>query len=165
MDFVLGLHSQLPYEPNHGRWLHPPRAARRLAEGSWGANGDHAMWQNPGTSWTWERLAPLEHRLWNAARRALSVAALHPIPAQAARALLLAEASDGQFIISTGAATDDGELRFREHCEATERVVTAPEPAHRSQDRAGIQELARTPGERDQVFPDVSQGVEAALRV
>jgi 1,4-alpha-glucan branching enzyme len=31
----------------------PPRSGLRLAEGSWGANGDHSMWMNDRTAWTW----------------------------------------------------------------------------------------------------------------
>ena len=45
------------------------------------------------------------------------------ILAQAARELLLAQSSDWQFIISTGAAADYGERRFREHCSDTEELV------------------------------------------
>src|SRR5205809_971842 len=34
---------------------HPASAALQLAEGSWGANGDHTMWLNERTAWTWDR--------------------------------------------------------------------------------------------------------------
>ena len=37
--------------------------------------------------------------------------------AQAARELLLAQASDWQFIISTGVVADYGERRFELHCQ------------------------------------------------
>jgi 1,4-alpha-glucan branching enzyme len=87
----------------------------RLAEGSWGAHGDHSMWLNPGTRWTWERLWPLEERFWDVAPAALASDDTRSILAQAARELLLAQSSDWQFIISTGAAADYGERRFRAH--------------------------------------------------
>ena len=45
--------------------------------------------------------------------------------AQAARELLLAQSSDWQFIISTGAVADYGERRFTEHCSDTEELVAA----------------------------------------
>src|SRR5207245_4083451 len=39
---------------------HPARTGLQLAEGSWGANGDHSMWLNDRTAWTWKRLSPRE---------------------------------------------------------------------------------------------------------
>src|SRR2546427_445917 len=85
---------------------HAPGTALQLAEGSWGANGDHSMWLNDQTAWTWERLWRLEDAFWDAAPAALASAAARPVLAQAARELLLAQASDWQFIISTGAVVD-----------------------------------------------------------
>ena len=46
-----------------------------------------------------------------------------PVLAQAARELLLAQASDWQFIITTGAVTDYAERRFTLHAEDAERLV------------------------------------------
>src|SRR5207245_9629545 len=63
---------------------HPTRTALQLAEGSWGANGDHSMWLNDQTAWTWQRLAPLEEAFWKAAPGALASAAARPVLAQAA---------------------------------------------------------------------------------
>jgi 1,4-alpha-glucan branching enzyme len=105
------------------------RARIQLAEGSWGANGDFSKWLNPDTLWTWRRLWALEDRFWTLARRALatSAPALRPVWAQAARELLLAQSSDWQFIISTGAATDYAERRFREHCDGLEALLGALE--------------------------------------
>ena len=82
--------------------------------------------------------------------------------AQAARELLLAQSSDWQFIISTGAAADYGERRFREHCSDTEELVSALEegsPAALERGRRRAAELA----ERDALFPDVLPVVAAAL--
>ena len=91
---------------------HPPRAAIRLPWGSWGANGDSSMWLSDQTAWTWERLWPLEQSFWDVAPAALASPAARPVLAQAARELLLAQSSDWQFIISTGAAADYAEKRF-----------------------------------------------------
>jgi len=143
----------------------PPRAAVQLAEGSWGANGDHSMWLNERTEWTWKRLWPLENAFWGVAPAALRSEAARPVLAQAARELLLAQASDWQFIISTGAVVDYAERRFTLHCDDAERLIgalsagmagisAALEAARRSAD-----ELAR----RDALFPDVLAQVAEAL--
>jgi 1,4-alpha-glucan branching enzyme len=141
---------------------HPSRAAIRMPSGSWGANGDFTMWLSEQTAWTWERLWPLEEQFWDAAPAALGSEQTRFILAQAARELLLAQSSDWQFIISTGAATDYGEKRFREHCSETEELVDAlvdgsPEALERGSRRAA--ELA----ERDVIFPDVLPAISAAL--
>jgi len=138
---------------------HPPRTALQLAEGSWGANGDHSMWLNDRTAWTWQRLAPLEEAFWDAAPAALASAAARPVLAQAARELLLAQSSDWQFIISTGAVVDYAERRFTQHCDDAERLIKAlvgdaPESVEGLAD-----ELAR----RDDLFPDVLAQVAEAL--
>jgi 1,4-alpha-glucan branching enzyme len=141
---------------------HPSRAAIRMPSGSWGANGDFSMWLSEQTAWTWERLWPLEERFWDAAPAALGSEQSRFVLAQAARELLLAQSSDWQFILSTGAAADYGERRFREHCSETEELVDAlvdgsPEALERGSRRAA--EL----GERDAIFPDVLPAISAAL--
>jgi 1,4-alpha-glucan branching enzyme len=141
---------------------HPARTAIRMPAGSWGANGDFSMWLSDLTAWTWDRLWPLEERFWDAAPGALGSEAARPVLAQAARELLLAQSSDWQFIISTGAAADYGERRFREHCSEAEELVAvledgSPEGLARGRRRAA--ELL----ERDALFPDVLPAVAAAL--
>ncbi|HUR94869.1 MAG TPA: 1,4-alpha-glucan branching protein domain-containing protein [Gemmatimonadales bacterium] len=141
---------------------HPSRTAIRMPTGSWGANGDFTMWLSEQTAWTWERLWPLEERFWDAAPAALASEDTRFILAQAARELLLAQSSDWQFIITTGAAADYGERRFREHCSDTEELVAAladgtPSALERGHRRAA--ELA----ERDALFPDVVPALAAAL--
>ncbi len=142
---------------------HPPRSVLRLAAGSWGANGDWSMWMNDRTRWTWERLWPLEDAFWDAAPHALTREAARPVLAQAARSLLLAQASDWQFIISTGAVTDYAERRFTLHCDDAERLVAAlaPDAGASALEAAGreVDELRR----RDDVFPDILSAVATAL--
>jgi 1,4-alpha-glucan branching enzyme len=140
----------------------PSRMTIRMPTGSWGANGDFSMWLSDQTAWTWERLWPLEERFWDVAPAALASEDTRFILAQAARELLLAQSSDWQFIISTGAAADYGERRFREHCADTEELVAAlvdgsPSALGRGHRRAA--ELA----ERDALFPDVVPAIAAAL--
>ncbi len=141
---------------------HPPRAAIRLPWGSWGANGDSSMWLSERTAWTWERLWPLEQSFWDVAPNALASPAARPVLAQAARELLLAQSSDWQFIISTGAAADYAERRFREHCEDAEQLIAALAPG-REQDLESAQRRAEELGQRDQVFPNVLPAIAAAL--
>jgi 1,4-alpha-glucan branching enzyme len=140
----------------------PGRPAIRMPAGSWGANGDFSMWLSEQTAWTWQRLWPLEEQFWDVAPAALGSDDTRFIVAQAARELLLAQSSDWQFIISTGAAADYGERRFREHCADTEELVRAlvdgsPAALERAHRRAA--ELA----ERDALFPDVLPALAAAL--
>ncbi len=141
---------------------HPPRAAIRLPWGSWGANGDSSMWLSEQTAWTWERLWPLEQSFWDAAPAALAAPAARPVLAQAARELLLAQSSDWQFIISTGAAADYAEKRFNEHCDDAEKLIAALGPG-REGDLESAQRLAEELYRRDQVFPNVLPAVAAAL--
>ena len=141
---------------------HPAKQPIRLPSGSWGANGDFSMWLGDATLWTWERLWPLEETFWDAAPAALAKPAARPVLAQAARELLLAQASDWQFIISTGAAADYAERRFKEHCDDAHALLAALAPGAEdrlSHAQARAEELAR----RDDLFPDVLSAVAAAV--
>ena len=154
------------------RGVRPVTAGRHLAEhhvrqpialppGSWGANGDFSMWIGERTAWTWERLWALEARFWDAAGPALERPAARPVLAQAAREMLLAQASDWQFIISTGAAADYAERRFRQHCDDAETLLQALAPGAEerlARAQASADELHR----RDDVFPDILSTVAAA---
>jgi len=141
---------------------HPARTPVRLTSGSWGANGDFSMWLNDATRWTWERLWSLEDLFWDAAPGALGRPAAAPVLAQAARELLLAQASDWQFIISTGAAADYAELRFRRHCDDAESLLAAlRSDGESSLPRA--QGLAEELARRDHIFPDITPAIAAAL--
>lgn len=141
---------------------HPPRTGLRLAEGSWGANGDHSMWLNDRTAWMWQRLWALEDAFWDVAPAAYASPAARPVLAQAARELLLAQASDWEFIVSTGVVADYGVRRFELHCQDAERLVAALAPGD-SLD--GTQRLAEELWRRDGVFPDVLASVAVALNV
>src|SRR5205807_1712846 len=77
--------------------------------------------------------------------------AARPVLAQAARELLLAQASDWQFIISTGAVVDYAERRFTLHCDDAERLISALSGG----DLEGGGRLADELARRDDLFPDV----------
>lgn len=142
---------------------HPPRIAIELGAGSWGAGGDDGMWLNDRTAWTWRRLWRLEDRFWDVVPQVLGVADARRTLAQAARELLLAQASDWQFIITTGAVSDYAERRFTEHADDAELLVGLLEDVARGgvipeQARNIVAELER----RDALFPDVVAQVAAA---
>lgn len=94
--------------------------ALRLPEGSWGAGGDHRVWLNQDTSWTYARIYEAEHAL----RELCTGGAWRDgglgerLARQMCREMLLIESSDWQFLMTTGAARDYAERRFREHSDA-----------------------------------------------
>ena len=120
------------------------------------------MWLSEHTAWTWERLWPLEQSFWDAAPTAIASAASRPVLAQAARELLLAQSSDWQFIISTGAAADYAERRFQQHCTDAEELIGALAPG-REPDIELAQRRAEELEKRDRLFPNVIPAVAAAL--
>ena len=142
---------------------HPSRSGLRLAQGSWGANGDFSMWLNPKTAWTWPKIWALEGAFWHLAPAALANSAARPVLAQAARELLLTQSSDWQFIISTGEVTDYAIERFTLHGQDTERLLVALERGLASGDLTEGQGIAAELAARDALFPDPLPAVEAAL--
>ncbi len=141
----------------------PPTTVIRMPEGSWGANGDFSMWLNDETAWTWRRLWPLEERFWNAVPGALAHEAVQPVLEQAARELLLAQSSDWQFIISTGAAGDYATKRFNGHCDALERLLPVLEGG--SGDLAGARGIAEAYHRIDGPFDTLIGAIAAASDV
>jgi 1,4-alpha-glucan branching enzyme len=94
----------------------------RLPEGSWGEGGYHTVWLNDSNAWTWEKLYAAERSL-RAIVESEPQGQAKSVTEQAARELLLAEASDWQFLISTFSAGDYAELRFQDHIERFERLA------------------------------------------
>jgi len=94
----------------------PPARTVALPEGSWGEGGDHRVWLNRDTEWTWDRVYSAESE-WaeHLARADGAEGDLRRVLAQATRELLLLEASDWQFLITTQAARDYAERRVAEH--------------------------------------------------
>ena len=96
--------------------LVPPRSTVALPEGSWGEGGDHRVWLNRDTEWTWDRVYSAEAEWVEHLRREAPAGGdLARVLAQATRELLLLQASDWQFLITTGAARDYAERRVAEH--------------------------------------------------
>lgn len=94
--------------------IEPARHAIHLPEGSWGEGGYHSVWLNEDNVWTWEKLHPCQVEFVELCRSIKSEEG-RSILEQAARELLLAEASDWQFLISTFSARDYAEARIQDH--------------------------------------------------
>jgi 1,4-alpha-glucan branching enzyme len=141
----------------------PPKTPLRMGTGSWGKDGDFSMWLNPETEWTWLRLWALEERFWNAVPTAMPRRHVRPVLEQAARELLLAQSSDWQFIISTGAAGDYATKRFVEHCDALESLL--PYLENPTSDLAAGAVIAGALQLIDGPFPDLIGAIAAASDV
>ncbi len=145
-----------------------PTEVVSLLEGSWGEGGDHRVWLNRETEWTWEMVYAAEDQFWTLARRCRGRGpeVLQRVLAQLAREFLLLQASDWQFLITTWSARDYAERRFAEHYGHF---------THLAQLLRGIVEGTplTTPEEefltarevQNFVFPDVLTHVEAACEL
>ncbi len=90
-----------------------------LPEGSWGENADHSVWLNKETEWTFRELYQVEQKfvtfVQNHRERWRQNSDLRAVLTEAAKSLLIAEASDWQFLIHKKSALDYVEKRFRQH--------------------------------------------------
>lgn len=105
---------------------YPPDEAISMPEGSWGQGGFHWIWLNEETKWTWEHLYKDETRMVEFVRRLGEFKASTEylrILKQLGRELLLEQASDWQFLISTWSARDYAESRFVEHHDRFTRLA------------------------------------------
>ena len=136
---------------------HPPRSTIQIPEGSWGQGGHHYVWLNDGTRWIWEEVYRAEDALIDALRatRSRKDPTVRRIVAQLARELLLLEASDWPFLVTTVAAKDYAEARVKEHVKAFDRLRTMLERAKEGtlapDDAAWLAAIE----ERDSPFPDL----------
>lgn len=143
-----------------------PRASYiAMPEGSWGAEGKHQVWLNGDTSWTYSRIYDAElytRELCTTGKWRASELGTRVVK-QLCRELLLLESSDWQFLITTGAARDYGEMRFLTHSdqfaelrpmwEALERDGSLAEPMLKR-----LLEIER----RDSIFPEIDPAHWAA---
>ena len=145
-----------------------PAGPISLQEGSWGEGGDHRVWLNRDTEWTWERIYPAEDEFWTAVRETSGNRRpeVRRILAQAARELLLLQASDWQFLITTWAARDYAESRFTEHyanvtrlLQMLRRTTTGGGPDRDDEEFLAAREM------QNFLFPDVETHLPAAAGV
>lgn len=131
---------------------HPPDEVMAVPESSWGTGGGHWTWANPDTRWMWEPIHAAEKRMEEAVER-------HPrarekrayVLNQAARELLLLQASDWPFLVTTGQAGQYAIQRFRSHLERFDRLLDLVEADNLAE---GVR-LAKELRELDNVFTDI----------
>lgn len=103
---------------------HPPTEVLALPEGSWGAGGTHFTWDNPDTHWMWEPIHQAEARMEGlVARHPQARGGEKVVLDQAARELLLLQASDWPFLVTTGQAAAYAIERFNTHVERFDRLA------------------------------------------
>jgi 1,4-alpha-glucan branching enzyme len=129
-----------------------------MPEGSWGVDGNHHVWMNPETSWTYSHIYPAElyAREVCTAGKWRNSAVGKRIVQQLCRELLLLESSDWQFLITTGAARDYAEMRFLTHNDQFLELKTiwqAFEDSHKLDEHMTTR-LAEIEL-RDNIFPDI----------
>ncbi len=107
----------------------PARHMITMPEGSWGEGGYHYIWLNEENSWTWKELYPCERKLRQIAKEYADGPAERVVK-QCARELLLAEASDWQFLISTESARDYAEVRFQDHVDRFKKLAEIADRVH-----------------------------------
>jgi 1,4-alpha-glucan branching enzyme len=135
-----------------------PEEVVTLEEGSWGEGGDHRVWLNPETEWTWDRIYDAEQALVAELRRVGSEgSALHRrLLTQACREALVLQASDWQFLITTQSARDYAERRFAEHYAEFKRLLELGDKLIRTGALSPDEEETLRRLERDDfVFPDL----------
>lgn len=129
---------------------HPPQEVLHIPEGSWGAGGTHWTWDNHDTHWMWGPIHNAEERM-----QTLAAKYNDPTPEQeavlnqAARELLLLEASDWPFLVTTGQAREYAIRRFTRHVERFEALAGTLEKGQPDE------QLADELYEVDKVFPNV----------
>jgi 1,4-alpha-glucan branching enzyme len=106
-----------------------PHKTISLPEGSWGEGGHHFVWTNKEVAWMWDIIYPLEDRFLKVLDSKIwgDIPVLSHIMKQAARELLLLEASDWPFVISTQGAIEYSKMRFGEHAEILTRLLDIAE--------------------------------------
>ena len=136
---------------------HTPEAAVSLPESSWGQGGFHWIWLNDWTTWIWKHIYSDEAEMPALSQLAArSDGDLAGIIEQAARELLLLEASDWPFLISTWTARDYAERRAAFHHEAFARLADMARRKARGEqltpdDRTFLADCQT----RDAIFPDL----------
>jgi 1,4-alpha-glucan branching enzyme len=137
----------------------PADKAVELPEGTWGAGGDHRVWHNDELRFYWEMAYRAEDRfldLWHRAPWRTDARAAELLE-EAGRQLLLLQASDWAFVISTGGAVDYGLRRIAEHASHVDDLLHGVEDRvqGRPEDPVVVSTLERCRA-LDPVFPDLS---------
>ncbi len=98
--------------------LHPPRERLQLPASSWGRGGYSAVWLDESNAWLWPHLHRAAERMSRLAARPSGDALADRALTQAARELLLAQASDWPFLIEAKTNAGYATQRVDDHLQA-----------------------------------------------
>jgi 1,4-alpha-glucan branching enzyme len=132
-----------------------------LPEGSWGEGGGHYVWLNQGVAWTWKEIYDLEKQFLDIIAIYQSTGAsdfLKDILEQAARELLLLEASDWQFLITTESAAEYSTKRFKSHAERLVHLLDIAKRLLNNIEEATDKEYLETISKDDKPFAEINLG-------
>ncbi len=128
----------------------PPSTVLNLPEGSWGAGGNHFVWDNADTHWVWPIIHGAENRMKASVdQHKTGSEAAEKVLNQAARELLLLQSSDWPFLITTGQAKEYAIQRFQQHLSRFEALLDSLDLG------SPDVELANQYWEKDKVFPGI----------
>jgi 1,4-alpha-glucan branching enzyme len=135
----------------------PPQEVISLPESSWGEGGGHWTWLNPQTEWMWPLIHHAERRMEQLVERyPQAEGEMLGVLNQAARELLLLEASDWPFLVSTGQAKEYASGRFQQHLARFNHLAAiADAGAVSEEDRRFLDTIA----ELDNPFPEIDYRV------
>jgi 1,4-alpha-glucan branching enzyme len=132
--------------------------AVHLKEGSWGEEGDHRVWLNDDTLWTWREVHQAESYLRSLIERASQHTGQDVQRAlrQLTRSVALLESSDWQFLIYTESARSYAEERVITHAQDAKFLSSMVESLLKDQAPSpeDFAQLA-TLEERDRLFADI----------
>jgi 1,4-alpha-glucan branching enzyme len=130
--------------------LHPTHQVATPAASSWGEEGYWRVWLNEKNEWIYPHLRVAQDRMTELARRFPQPDALQErMLKQAARELLLAQASDWPFILRTGTSPDYARKRVQDHLLRFTRIYEQLTTAQLDP------EWLKQVEWRDNIFPDV----------
>jgi 1,4-alpha-glucan branching enzyme len=136
---------------------YPPQEVISLPESSWGEGGGHWTWLNPQTEWMWPLIHHAERRMEQLVERyPRAEGEMLGVLNQAARELLLLEASDWPFLVSTGQAKEYASGRFQQHLARFNHLAAMADAGVVSEeDRRFLSTIA----ELDNPFPEIDYRV------
>ncbi|HVM50492.1 MAG TPA: 1,4-alpha-glucan branching protein domain-containing protein [Candidatus Acidoferrum sp.] len=130
---------------------HPTNQVATPSPSSWGEEGYWRVWLNEKTEWIYPHLGVAQDRMTELARRFSEPAPLQErLLRQAARELLLAQASDWPFILRTGTSPAYARQRVKDHLLRFTRIYDQLMSGHT--DEPWLKEVE----ERDNLFPEVN---------
>lgn len=121
-------------------------------ESSWGRGGDFSTWYNPSVRSNVAMLDKTMHRYLH------YCGAKDDVLAQSVREIMLAMASDWQYMISTGTYTQYGSMRFHEHIEAANTILKMAENG--KPDRSYVRDRCQ----KYNIFEDIGEWIRLIER-